>query len=203
MAGKEIDPNVYLWRPRFIALRLCCFITIGIIVFCILYVKNIDGKLLESLKTHQPSFYFLVPFGPGLCWRYWLIVPKKNIVTWKEAVSRYEGPIQDVLHFWFEETAPAQWFQVNDVLMTWWGSVFRFVPNGVFRWCDGWLRDVDGCLALVLLFDQFPRNMFRDTAQAFEFDGRALDVARKVVDLGFDHLVSVPKRRFFLSTLRT
>ncbi|HPQ50167.1 MAG TPA: DUF924 family protein [Alphaproteobacteria bacterium] len=106
--------------------------------------------------------------------------------------------IQDVLHFWFEETAPAQWFQVNDVfddmVRDRFFGLYQMAFSGV---CDGWLRDVDGCLALVLLFDQFPRNMFRDTAQAFESDGRALYVARKVVDLGFDHLVSVPKRRFF------
>ncbi|HPQ50168.1 MAG: hypothetical protein KDJ26_00130 [Alphaproteobacteria bacterium] len=65
MAGKEIDPNVYFVKAKVYRFTSLLFITIGIIVFCILYVKNIDGKLLESLKNPSTIFYFLVPFGPG------------------------------------------------------------------------------------------------------------------------------------------
>ncbi|OIN85822.1 MAG: hypothetical protein AUJ12_07750 [Alphaproteobacteria bacterium CG1_02_46_17] len=109
-----------------------------------------------------------------------------------------KNSIQDVLHFWFEETSPSQWFQVNevfdDMVRDRFAGLYQMAVNGV---CDGWAREVDGALALVLIFDQFPRNMFRDTAQAFATDPRALDVSRKVIELGFDHLVSVSKRRFF------
>lgn len=106
--------------------------------------------------------------------------------------------IQDVLHFWFEETAPSQWFQVSDVfddmVRDRFSGLYNMAVNGV---CDGWAREVDGALALVLIFDQFPRNMFRGSPQAFATDDRARQVSRKVIELGFDHLVGLAKRRFF------
>jgi len=106
--------------------------------------------------------------------------------------------IQDVLSFWFEESVPSQWVQVNEVydamVRERFAGLYQMAVSGV---CDGWRADVDGNLALVLLFDQFPRNMFRGTAKAFSSDPLALSVARGVIDSGFDHLVSIQKRKFF------
>src|SRR5579862_1168448 len=52
------------------------------------------------------------------------------------------------------------------------------------------------CLALILLLDQLPRNLFRNSPQAYATDAAALDVARKAVARGYDHSV-VPVRRCF------
>lgn len=104
---------------------------------------------------------------------------------------------QEILHFWFEETRPSQWFQKNaefDALIR-----ERFVVtydmarDGL---CDGWKRDAKGCLALCILLDQFPRNMFRDSAQAFATDARALLVAKHAIAQGFDQILPVLERRF-------
>lgn len=73
-------------------------------------------------------------------------------------------------------------------------GVYDMAVRGV---CDNWAGKVDGALALVLIFDQFPRNMFRGLPQSFATDDRALEVSRKVLDLGYDHLVNETKRRFF------
>ena len=43
-----------------------------------------------------------------------------------------------------------------------------------------------GCVALCLLLDQFPRNLFRDDARAFATDAKALAIARHAVDTGRD-----------------
>lgn len=106
--------------------------------------------------------------------------------------------IQDVLSFWFEESAPSQWFQVNDVydamITDRFSGLYNMACRGV---CDEWVRDVDGALALVLIFNQLPRHMFRGTPQAYETDERARAVSRQVIELGFDHLVPIQKRRFF------
>jgi uncharacterized protein (DUF924 family) len=51
---------------------------------------------------------------------------------------------------------------------------------------DDLMGSAEGCLALVILLDQFPRNMFRGTARAFAADGKALAVARHALDKGFD-----------------
>jgi uncharacterized protein (DUF924 family) len=62
--------------------------------------------------------------------------------------------------------------------------------------CDGWMQDADGYLALCLILDQFPRNMFRHQAQAFATDAKALIVAKQAVSKGFDQVLAPVKRRF-------
>ncbi len=54
-----------------------------------------------------------------------------------------------------------------------------------------------GCLALTLLLDQCPRNLFRHTARAYAADARALDVARYALAKGYDANVSPWHRAFF------
>jgi uncharacterized protein (DUF924 family) len=51
---------------------------------------------------------------------------------------------------------------------------------------DAWLDAPRDALALVILLDQFPRNMFRGEARAFASDARALRVASRMIDQGFD-----------------
>jgi uncharacterized protein (DUF924 family) len=49
-----------------------------------------------------------------------------------------------------------------------------------------WKNDAADCLALIVLLDQFPRNMFRGTPRAFATDGLALEAARHAVAHGYD-----------------
>ena len=62
---------------------------------------------------------------------------------------------------------------------------------------DGWKKASRSCLALVLLLDQFPRNMFRDTARAFATDAKAREVSRQAIASGFDRELP-PVMRMFL-----
>ncbi len=62
---------------------------------------------------------------------------------------------------------------------------------------DHWKANADGALALTILLDQFPRNMFRDTPDAFATDGRAREVAARAIARGFDQAVPPVKRFFF------
>lgn len=104
---------------------------------------------------------------------------------------------RDVLNFWFNETEPAQWFQKNpdfdQSIRDRFQMTYTMARDGV---CDGWNGDVEGVLALCLVLDQFPRNMFRDTAQAFATDDQALAVARRALTLGYDQILPVIQRRF-------
>ncbi len=59
----------------------------------------------------------------------------------------------------------------------------------------------DGCLALILLLDQFPRNMFRGQARAFATDARARAVTYHVLEEGWDQDQDPIKRMFFYITL--
>lgn len=104
---------------------------------------------------------------------------------------------EDILKFWFEDTSPQQWFQVNPDfdagIRTRFHAQYEKAKAGIL---DDWRKNADGCLALCLLLDQFPRNMFRGTAQAFATDGKALVVAKFAVAKGFDQVLVPIKRRF-------
>jgi uncharacterized protein (DUF924 family) len=61
---------------------------------------------------------------------------------------------------------------------------------------DALMESPSGAVALVVLLDQLPRNMFRGTAQAFATDAKARAVAAHAVDAGFDKRVSAVERMF-------
>ena len=103
----------------------------------------------------------------------------------------------EVLDFWFIETAPAQWFHKNDVfddmVRERFEAIYIMAKDG---FCDGWMQDADGYLALCLILDQFPRNMYRHKAEAFATDAKALTVAKAAIAKGFDQILVPHKRRF-------
>lgn len=105
--------------------------------------------------------------------------------------------VRAILDFWFEETQPAQWFQVNPAfdqeIRNRFEDDYDKGARGIF---DDWKTDSDGCLALVLLLDQFPRNMYRGTPQAFATDGKALVISKFALSKGFDQVLAPIKRRF-------
>lgn len=62
---------------------------------------------------------------------------------------------------------------------------------------DNWQATPQGSLALILLFDQFPRNMFRDTPRAFATDAKALSIAKQSIAQAFDRALE-PIQRVFI-----
>ncbi|PZQ46059.1 MAG: DUF924 domain-containing protein [Micavibrio aeruginosavorus] len=104
---------------------------------------------------------------------------------------------KDILDFWFEQTQPPQWFQVNPAfdatIKDLYEDAYEKAALGIF---DDWKKNADGCLALCLLLDQFPRNMYRGTPKAFATDGKGLVVAKYALSKGFDQVLVPMKRRF-------
>ena len=103
----------------------------------------------------------------------------------------------DVLAFW-REAGYAKWFrggeafdaQCRDALLDAHFAAAR-------RESEHWMDTADGALALVLLLDQIPRNVFRGSGHAFATDPLALHYATRALDAGFDAQVD-PALRFFL-----
>ncbi len=104
---------------------------------------------------------------------------------------------QEVIKFWFEESAPAQWFQKDESFDTEIRERF-FVTYEMAKknLCSGWTSDADGVLALCLVLDQFPRNMFRDDAKAYATDAKILSIVKEALHKGFDQILPPEKRRF-------
>ncbi len=104
----------------------------------------------------------------------------------------------EIIHFWFEETEPAIWFQRSDAfdarIKDRFSVIYDMAADGL---CNAWTQDADGALALCLVLSQFPRRLFRGTAAEFATDERAILVAKGAVAKGFDKILS-PVKRFFL-----
>lgn len=104
---------------------------------------------------------------------------------------------REILHFWFEETPPALWFQKNDdfdnQIRAKFLPAYKLAADGL---CDSWRDTSEGCLALCIILDQFPRNMFRGHPDAFATDSKALAVAKFAIGRGFDQTLSATHRRF-------
>ncbi len=76
----------------------------------------------------------------------------------------------------------------------------RFLPTfeaGAHSELNTWRDDPKHCLSLIVLLDQFPRNMFRATPRAFATDPMALENARIAIDLRYDLAVTSLERIFF------
>jgi uncharacterized protein (DUF924 family) len=79
-----------------------------------------------------------------------------------------------VLHFWFEEAGTAKWWKKDPDFD--YEIKARFLPlmeDAAAGKLDAWAQDPKEALALVLLLDQFPRNVYRGQAQAFATDKKA------------------------------
>ena len=104
---------------------------------------------------------------------------------------------EEILKFWFEETKPSQWFQKNpnfdEDIRARFESDYILATQDIY---DGWMDSDKGCLALVILLDQFPRNMYRGRTQMFATDDKALNVAIHAVKKKFDQTLKTDEKVF-------
>jgi len=102
----------------------------------------------------------------------------------------------NVLDFWFGQNRKA-WFEKNPAFDEQIRSRFlRLFEQALRDELNHWRREPVGCLALVILLDQFPRNMFRGSAKAFAGDQLARDAARIILDHGWDKTMTPDERMF-------
>lgn len=100
---------------------------------------------------------------------------------------------QDILHFWFEELTPAQWWKVEAALDADIARRFSAVlASAKQAELQHWRETAVGRLAEIIVLDQFSRNVFRNTPSAFAQDGMALVLAQEAVAAGvLDELTPV------------
>jgi uncharacterized protein (DUF924 family) len=104
---------------------------------------------------------------------------------------------QDVIGFW-TSAGPKKWFAKNDAFDAAIRLKFEPVHFAASRGkYDAWEGSAEGALALLLLLDQFPRNLFRNSAHAFATDPMARAVARRAIAGGFDKATEAHLRPFF------
>lgn len=103
----------------------------------------------------------------------------------------------EILHFWFEEISPAQWFKKDDEFDQMIKERFANVHAAAVR-CElfKWRVDPLGRLAEIIVLDQFSRNMYRNQPAAFAFDPLALALAQEAIRAGMGDSFSNPWKLF-------
>ena len=104
-----------------------------------------------------------------------------------------------VLAFWFEDSEPEQWYSKDAAF----DDAIRegFEPTitaALASRLDSWADDAAGCLALILLLDQFTRNIYRDSPRAFSGDEMALALSLRCIDRDYLAHENPTYRQFML-----
>jgi uncharacterized protein (DUF924 family) len=121
-------------------------------------------------------------------------MPARNSATGDTSST---GWSEDVLRFWFKELQPEDWFggsaKLDEEIRSRFGQLHQalqaspLLPSSL---------DARSLLAAVLVFDQFSRNLFRESAAAYVTDARALELARYAVTTGLDRSLREQERYF-------
>ena len=139
---------------------------------------------------------------------------------WRRRIEGYEREValqargvrtaDEVIDFWFGPPGSAErgthrprWFRKDDGVdpdrfdadcRDGFHATYEAAAAGEL---DHWLDSIDGALALLVLLDQMPRNMFRGTARAYDTDAKALASAKLAIERGHDRAVPLAMRLFF------
>lgn len=105
---------------------------------------------------------------------------------------------EEVLSFWLDDVGVDGWYNPTDELdqeiRDRFGRAWQNAKDGANAL---WLTYPSGTLAYIILLDQFPRNMFRGSGEAFSTDKNALAAAKVAINRGWDLRIDEPARQFF------
>ncbi|WDD94755.1 DUF924 domain-containing protein [Burkholderia sp. FERM BP-3421] len=130
---------------------------------------------------------------------------ERNDYDWRSDHAALDPRAREVLDFWFGAPHEAAfgaarkiWFDggpaLDATLRERFGALLDAAREGA---CDAWSDTPLGALALIVLLDQFSRNIHRGTPRAFAADAAALARARALVERGHDRLLPNPHQRAF------
>ena len=104
---------------------------------------------------------------------------------------------EDIISFWFNEITPQDWWKKDDdfdqKITDDFHTVYKKAAAGELY---DWRNQPLSSLAEIIILDQFPRNMFRDTPKAFATDNLALCLSQNAIDKGFDEELNSGQRAF-------
>ena len=143
--------------------------------------------------------------------------PGKNARAWagpccaeaeRRRCSFVEKPYQRILTFWFGGSAE----ETKERASRWWKKDPAFdhqirtefeadLLRATRGELDSWLEEPESSVAFVVLLDQFSRNMYRDTPEAFAQDERALAATLRGMERGFEARLTPLQRYFFYMPL--
>jgi uncharacterized protein (DUF924 family) len=108
----------------------------------------------------------------------------------------------EIIQFWFSPAQKARWYAKQDdfdaEIRRRFLATYEAAHAGRL---EEWRKAPDSLLSLIILLDQFPRNMFRGLARAFASDAQAVNLTNEGIENGFDRRLSAPQLGFFYMPL--
>ncbi|MES9978271.1 MAG: DUF924 family protein [Candidatus Thiodiazotropha sp. 6PLUC5] len=104
---------------------------------------------------------------------------------------------EEIIDFWFSDDVKPRHFSSTpdfDLLLE--ERYLGHWEKAKAHQLDEWLANAQGCLALVLILDQFPLNIFRGQPVSFSTEQKSREVAKHAIDSGFDSSLTLHQRAF-------
>ncbi|MEM8830203.1 MAG: DUF924 family protein [Cyanobacteria bacterium P01_G01_bin.19] len=113
-----------------------------------------------------------------------------------------KSQFSEVLNFWFAESTKPKWFkkspEFDREIKQRFESMYCEAKTGEL---DDWSNVPHSALALIILLDQFPRNMYRQTSQAFATDDRAVELAKHAIAHNYQQSLTKEQQTFLYMPL--
>lgn len=113
-----------------------------------------------------------------------------------------QAQVNEIVSFWFSEENKSKRFikdaDFDQIIIQKFKTLHRDAIEGRL---NHWKGDPEGCLAFIILIDQFSRNMFRDTPKSFEYDSLALSTTKFALEQEYDTEMSNDYKMFLYMPL--
>jgi len=104
---------------------------------------------------------------------------------------------EEIIDYWYSPKISKQWFastaQLDAEIKTKYEALWQTASSGEL---DHWQASPQGCLALIIVLDQFPLNMYRNRPVSFSTEAKSIEVARHAVEKGFDQILQQEQKAF-------
>ena len=104
---------------------------------------------------------------------------------------------KEIIDYWFSDRVKHQWFsstlELDKEIIEKYEAVWEQASLGEL---DHWENDPDGCLALIIILDQFPLNMYRGQAKSFKTERKSIEIASHAIKEHFDQRIEKEKLAF-------
>jgi uncharacterized protein (DUF924 family) len=94
---------------------------------------------------------------------------------------------QEIVEFWFSDEVRKLWYrstpEFDQLLIDRYEETWQQASRGEL---DHWMDTATGCLALAIILDQLPLNMYRNSAMSFSTEAKSREVAKIAIERGFD-----------------
>ncbi len=114
-----------------------------------------------------------------------------------QEMKKDDDLISEILEFWFSEEVKSLWFnsttEFDDQLSNRYEKTWGLARAGQY---DHWEQEPQGALALVIILDQFPLNMFRDNARQYSTEAHARKIAQRAIEAGLDERLTPAQKAF-------